>query len=287
VLEGEATMHVMTWVATGFVVGWAARRLLGSKQEFGLIADLVTGGLGGVLGGWLFRRTGVTGPDDFASHVLVALGGAATLLTVLRVMKRLAFTGGPVTDTVSGPASSELQDRIGRLGEFERRVLHSVLSRQRVARDPNQAFEEQITFGERVADRVALFGGSWTFIGLFFIVLVGWMALNEEMRLPFDAYPFILLNLVLSCIAALQAPVIMMSQNRQAAKDRSDARTDYEVNVRAELEIMALHTKLDLLREQEWQRLVSIVEEQQQVLNQIAHRLDALTGPGRATTDPC
>ena len=280
-------MHVMTWVATGFVVGWAARRLLGSKQEFGLIADLVTGGLGAVLGGWLFRWTGITGPDDFASHVLVALGGAVTLLTALRVLKRLAFTRGPVTGTISGPASGELQDRIGRLGELERRVLHSVLSRQRVARDPNQAFEEQITFGERVADQVALFGGSWTFIGLFFIVLVGWMALNEEMRLPFDVYPFILLNLVLSCIAALQAPVIMMSQNRQAAKDRSDARTDYEVNVRAELEIMALHTKLDLLREQEWQRLVSIVEEQKQVLTHIERRLDALSGPGRATTDPC
>ena len=235
----------------------------------------------------MFRWTGITGPDDFAGHVLVALGGAVTLLTALRVLKRLAFTRGPVRDTISGPTSGELQDRIGRLGELERRVLHSVLSRQRVARDPNQAFEEQITFGERVADQVALFGGSWTFIGLFFIVLVGWMALNEEMRLPFDVYPFILLNLVLSCIAALQAPVIMMSQNRQAAKDRSDARTDYEVNVRAELEIMALHTKLDLLREQEWQRLVSIVEEQQQVLNHIERRLDALSGPGRATTDPC
>ena len=280
-------MHVMTWVASGLVVAWAARRLLGMRQEFGLVGDLVTGCLGGILGGWLFQRTGVVGSDELGSHVLVAVGGAATFLTALRVLRRLTVATTHATDALPGPAPGELHERIGRLGEFDRRVLHSVLSRQRVARDPNQAFEAQITFGERVADHVARFGGSWTFIGLFFIVLVGWMALNQEVGRPFDPYPFILLNLVLSCIAALQAPVIMMSQNRQAAKDRSDAKTDYEVNVRAELEIMALHTKLDLLREQEWQRLLSLVEGQQQVLNHIERRLDALTGPGRATTDPC
>jgi uncharacterized membrane protein len=154
-----------------------------------------------------------------------------------------------------------------------------MLTRQRVSRDPNQVFEDRITLGERVADRVALFGGSWTFIGLFGIVLVGWMSLNGEMARPFDPFPFILLNLVLSCLAALQAPVIMMSQNRQAAKDRSDARTDYEVNVRAEMEIMALHAKLDLLRKQEWSRLVSLIERQQQTLEHVQGRLDALRVP--------
>ena len=241
----------------------------------------------GILGGWLFRWTGVLGPDDLAGHVVVAFAGAATFLFALRTLRRLAFAANVATAAVTGPASSELQDRIARLGDLERRVLHGVLSRQPVARDPNQAFEQQITFGERVADRVALFGGSWTFIRLFCIVLVGWIALNGEMGRPFDPYPFILLNLVLSFVAALQAPVIMMSQNRQAAKDRSDAKTDYEVNVRAELEIMALHTKLDLLREQEWLRLVSLVEGQQQVLNHIERRLDDLSGPERATTDPC
>ena len=132
-----------------------------------------------------------------------------------------------------------------------------------------------------VADKVALVGGSWTFIGVFGIILVAWMAMNQEMDQPFDPYPYILLNLVLSCLAALQAPVIMMSQNRQALKDRSDARTDYEVNVRAEMEILSLHTKLDLLREEDWRRLSGAVEQQQAVLAAIERRLDALVPPNR------
>jgi len=136
-----------------------------------------------------------------------------------------------------------------------------------------------MSFGDRIADQVPRFGGSWTFIGLFTIALVSWMAVNEGSTNPFDPYPFILLNLVLSSLAALQAPVIMMSQNRQAAKDRLDARSDYEVNVRAELEIMSLHTKLDLLREQEWQRLLVLVERQQTMLDSIEKRLEALNPP--------
>ena len=106
---------------------------------------------------------------------------------------------------------------------------------------------------------------------MFFVVLLGWMALNEEMARPFDTYPF---------IAALQAPVIMMSQNRHAAKDRSDAPTDYEVNVRAEMEIMSLHTKLDILRDQEWRRLVSLVERQQEALDRIQRHLDTANTGG-------
>jgi len=107
------------------------------------------------------------------------------------------------------------------------------------------------------------------------------MALNGELEQPFDPYPFILLNLVLSCLAALQAPVIMMSQNRQAVRDRLDARSDYEVNVRAEMEILALHTKLDLLREQEWMKLAQLIEEQQRALERIERRLGAAGGePG-------
>ena len=121
---------------------------------------------------------------------------------------------------------------------------------------------------------MALFGGSWTFIGLFFIVMIGWMATNQELDRPFDPYPDVLLNLVLSCLAALQAPVIMMSHEPQAAKDRSDARSDYEVNVRAEMEVMALHTKVDALREQQWLRLADLVEEQGHALARIEQRLD-------------
>jgi uncharacterized membrane protein len=108
------------------------------------------------------------------------------------------------------------------------------------------------TFGERVADRVAAFGGSWRFIISFGIVLLGWILINSVWLIrtpPFDPYPFILLNLVLSCLAALQAPVIMMSQNRQEAKDRQRAQNDYLINLKAELEIRSLHQKLDALRQ--------------------------------------
>ena len=141
-------------------------------------------------------------------------------------------------------------------GQLERCIIGGLLAKQPTTRDPNQTFEAQSTFGERVADKVALLGGSWTFIGLFFIGMASWMALN----------------LVLSCVAALKAPVIMMSQNRQSAKDRSDAKNDYEVNVRAEILIMALHAKPDSPRDEELVRLTRLVEEQQRALDTLRHR---------------
>jgi uncharacterized membrane protein len=142
-----------------------------------------------------------------------------------------------------------LEAQIGRLGEFEHQFLARAARRKPVARDPNQAFDEQLTLGQRMADHLASFGGSWAFLGIFFAVLIAWMIYNTERAQPFDPYPFILLNLVLSCLAAVQAPVILMTQNRLAAKDRLDAHLDYEVNLKAELEILALHEKLDGLRE--------------------------------------
>jgi uncharacterized membrane protein len=141
-------------------------------------------------------------------------------------------------------ASADLEGQIRKLFEFERRVVARMLQGQK-PRDPNATFDQQLTFGQRIADRVATFGGSWTFIGLFLLFMLVWMILNTGAPRPFDAFPFILLNLMLSCLAALQAPVIMMSQNRQAAKDRNDAKLDYEVNVRAETEIARLHEKID------------------------------------------
>jgi CRP/FNR family cyclic AMP-dependent transcriptional regulator len=125
-----------------------------------------------------------------------------------------------------------------------------ILLAHRVARNPNQIIEEKLTFGQRVADRVASFGGSWNFIGLFALALVAWVILNTIILTshPFDPFPFILLNLFLSMLAALQAPVIMMSQNRQDAKDRVRSEQDYKVNLKAELEIEELHRKLDELR---------------------------------------
>ena len=124
------------------------------------------------------------------------------------------------------------------------------LLRTRVARNANELSDETLTFGQRVADGVARFGGSWNFISLFAVVLFGWIILNTwVLRVPFDPQPYILLNLILSMLAALQAPVIMMSQNRQAAKDRLQSDLDYHINLKAELEITELQQKLDVLHE--------------------------------------
>ncbi|WP_066813107.1 DUF1003 domain-containing protein [Sphingomonas asaccharolytica] len=116
-------------------------------------------------------------------------------------------------------------------------------------RDVNEVFDQRLTFGDRLADRVAAIGGSWNFIIGFGLFMVVWAVLNTVVltRHPFDPFPFIFLNLMLSMLAALQAPVIMMSQNRQAAKDRLDMRLDYETNLRSEAEIASLHEKIDLL----------------------------------------
>ena len=132
------------------------------------------------------------------------------------------------------------------LNERDRRVLRHVAEHGTVARDLSQPESD---LGARIADRVAAFGGSWAFIGIFALVLLGWVALNTVILVTaIDPYPFVFLNLILSMLAAVQAPVIMMSQNRQAEKDRLAAAHDYEVNLKAEIEIMRLHEKLDELR---------------------------------------
>jgi uncharacterized membrane protein len=163
----------------------------------------------------------------------------------------------------------DLESQVRRLSEVERRVLAALLGHKPTARDPTRAFDEKLTFGERVADRVAALGGSWTFIGVFAVILLGWILLNDSLAQAFDPYPYILLNLILSCLAALQAPVIMMSQNRQAAHDRIDARNDYEVNLRAELEIMSLHAKLDAVKQAEWAEILRVQKEQLDVLRRL------------------
>ena len=126
------------------------------------------------------------------------------------------------------------------------------LLRTHVTRNLNTEEEELLTFGQHIADKVAGFGGSWTFILLFAAVLISWVIVNSELILkrPFDPYPYILLNLFLSMLAAIQAPVIMMSQNRQAAKDRLKGDLDYEVNMKAELEVAQLHNKVDKVYEE-------------------------------------
>ena len=131
----------------------------------------------------------------------------------------------------------------------EKRVIERVAKRIAVSRDINKEYDQGSKFGGRLADQVASFGGSWTFLILFSAVIIGWVVLNSVMLAGgFDPYPYILLNLFLSMLASIQAPVILMSQNRQAAKDRLAAAHDYEVNLKAEIEIMALHEKLDEIR---------------------------------------
>ena len=244
------------------------------------------------MGGWLFRGFGVSAPDAPAEHVLVAFVGASALLLSLRGLRRATFVARSVAPAEAAPTFAELEQMIGGLGQLERRIFKSLLTQRPIARDPNQRFESQSTFGERVADKVAQFGGSWTFIGLFFIGMISWMAMNQEMTRSFDPYPFILLNLVLSCLAALQAPIIMMSQNRQSAKDRSDAKNDYEVNVRAELQIIALHAKLDAMRDEEIRRLSGLVEQQRSAIDALEttlgarERTEPVAGPSPASSEP-
>jgi uncharacterized membrane protein len=140
------------------------------------------------------------------------------------------------------------------LSAAERKVIEDVLARVKVGRDVDHDVTVERTFGQRAADAIATFGGSWTFIGLFVAVLIVWVLLNvvilRRPYQPFDPYPFIFLNLLLSMVAALQAPVIMMSQNRQASRDREAAANDYAVNLKAELEIRKLQEKMDLLIEE-------------------------------------
>lgn len=152
----------------------------------------------------------------------------------------------------------------------ERHVIERVARRLAVSRDVSATFEEGRTFGERLADRIAAFGGSWTFILIFMAAIAIWVLVNTVFLLragsqPFDPYPFILLNLFLSLVAAIQAPIIMMSQNRQAAKDRLQASHDYEVNLKAEIEIMALHEKMDELRQKDLQDLLRSLERRREL----------------------
>lgn len=148
------------------------------------------------------------------------------------------------------------------LSREERRVIETLIRRSSVVRNVAAEGDATMTFGQRLADHVAAVGGSWGFIIAFGVILVLWIGGNSLLLSsvglrPFDPYPYIFLNLILSMLAALQAPVIMMSQNRQALKDRKAAEHDYGVNLKAELEIMALHEKLDAVRSRELADLLS------------------------------
>jgi uncharacterized membrane protein len=164
-----------------------------------------------------------------------------------------------------------LEAEKGELTTLDHEVIESLQRHETLAGNVDVEFEKKLTFGERMADRLADLGGSWTFIIIFASILFVWISLNTYllMRKPFDPYPFILLNLVLSCLAAIQAPVIMMSQNRQEAKDRLRSQMDYQVNLKAELEIRHLHDKIDHLLSHQWERLVEIQQVQIDLLSEL------------------
>lgn len=159
------------------------------------------------------------------------------------------------------------------LPEREQLVIKHYIEGLPISRDTNQEFETKTTFGQRLADKVATFGGSWTFISIFGAILLAWVLLNSLILArsndSFDPYPYILLNLFLSTLAAIQAPIILMSQNRQSLKDRLNAAHDYEVNLKSELEILGLHEKLDELREDKWSELILMQQEQIKLLTQL------------------
>jgi uncharacterized membrane protein len=164
-----------------------------------------------------------------------------------------------------------LEDERGALSRLDLEVIRSLKEQETVSENVNLAFEKDLTMSQYLADHVAAFGGSWIFITVFFVILLLWMAINSSLILtrPFDPYPFILLNLVLSCLAAIQAPIIMMSQNRLEAKDRLRSEHDYQVNLKAELEIRHLHEKLDVLLKHQWQKLLEVQQIQMDLMKEM------------------
>ena len=177
------------------------------------------------------------------------------------------------THNLSDLSQKLLNKSYERLTEHEKNVIHNILSRNHISRNINHEYEETLTFGQRLSDKIATFGGSWPFIISFGIFLAIWMILNSIflplVQKTFDPFPYILLNLVLSMLASIQAPLILMSQNRQANKDRIDAAHDYEVNLKAELDIMRLHQKIDNLSNQQWSGLIALQEEQIHLLTKL------------------
>ena len=157
----------------------------------------------------------------------------------------------------------------GEISELDRQVAESLARSELITNNTDDDIDRERTFGQRLADHVASFGGSWSFLISFGVVIAFWMSINLFGAVSFDPYPFILLNLVLSCVAAVQAPVIMMSQQRQEEKDRARARNDYQINLKAELEIRHLHEKMDHLVNRQWQRLAEIQEVQIDLLQEL------------------
>jgi len=169
---------------------------------------------------------------------------------------------------------AEMEQDIGALTALEEEVMRSLHDGGLVTDNTNREFERSLSFGEHIADKVAQFGGSWRFIISFFVLMTIWIIVNSVLMLttPFDPYPYILLNLALSMLAAIQAPVILMSQNRQEDRDRLRAENDYQVNLKAELEIRAINEKLDQLIHQQWAHLLEIQQIQMEMIEDLSGR---------------
>lgn len=163
--------------------------------------------------------------------------------------------------------------------KINQEMLEQLKNKQIISQNLNTTINQKATFGQKSADAIAKFGGSWSFIFLFVVILGSWILLNtlHFLGLSFDRYPFILLNLVLSCLAAIQAPIIMMSQNRQATRDRIAADHDYQTNLKAELEISLLHEKIDYLMSQQWQQMLELQQLQIELLTQLNKKFQETT----------
>jgi len=167
-----------------------------------------------------------------------------------------------------------LQDEVGELSALDQEVVESLQAHEILSSDISKQFEKKLTFGEKLSDTIASFGGSWTFIIVFSLILLVWIGVNSFVLATraFDPYPYILMNLVLSALAALQAPVIMMSQNRSEARDRLRGENDYKINLKAELEIRHLHEKIDHLLRRQYNRLFEIQQIQIELLEELGQK---------------
>lgn len=178
-----------------------------------------------------------------------------------------------MTDKQHHTAEKLIGDSYENMDARTKKVARHITERTHISKNTTAEQAENKTFGQTAADAVAKFGGSWAFIFIFALVLVAWVVLNSYILVnynkAFDPYPYILLNLFLSMLASIQAPIILMSQNRQAEIDRQNAEHDYEVNLKAELEIMLLHEKIDMLREKQWSELIEIQKEQLDILSNL------------------
>lgn len=174
-----------------------------------------------------------------------------------------------------------MEAELGEITTLEEEVLQSIKHSDILSKNIEPEIDDKITFGQKISDHVATFGGSWPFIISFGIFILIWMTINIYLlaNKPFDPYPFILLNLILSCIAAIQAPIIMMSQRRQETRDRNRSEHDYQVNLKAELEIRQLHEKLDHLLFHQFQRVLEIQEVQTEYMEEILEKLNHKNAP--------